>query len=148
MSAFQLSPFLCLLLVEKRPLMDSLACGTVPNMLHSPDFRSRTLQIALIVCRAVYLVDEAVPWTAQIMHLTEVCSFESELQFYRWLGSSGPLNPIANPEWAPLRSQWAPVGRSGAQFRNIGSRQWSLLLSLASLLAVKKHESLKNTKIL
>ena len=63
--------------------MDSLACGTVPNMLHSPHSRSRTLQIALIVCRAVYLVDEAVAWIAQIMDLTEVWSCESEQQFYR-----------------------------------------------------------------
>ena len=83
MSDFQLSPFGACFSWRKKPLFDSLACGTVPNMLHSPDCRRRTLQIALTVCRAENLVDEAVPWIAQIVDLTEVWSFESELQFYQ-----------------------------------------------------------------
>ena len=144
MSAFQLSPFgACF----SWSLFDSLACGTVLNMLSQSRLSESDLADR-IDCE-----QGRIPrGRSGTLDRADHGPHRSLVLLERTTVLQGGLVALVlshpKPRMGPLRSQWAPVGGSGAQLPNMSSNRRALFLSLASLLAVKKHESLKNTKIL
>ena len=145
---FSAFPFWCLLLVEKSPLFDSLACGTVlehasQSRLSESDLADR---IDCVQGRIPRRRSGALDRPDQAPHRSLVL-LRANNSSTGWPGSSGSSEPHPKPRMGPFSVAIGACGRFGGPISKHGFQEMVPFSQLGLPFASQKtHESLKNTK--